>query len=153
MNRKKTPVLIILLSLLISYSCREREENFQKEITPKHSSPFVVIREETLHVEISNTEKKRAAGLMFRDKLAENRGMLFIFEQERPLMFWMKNTTIPLSIAFINSKGLIVDIQDMKPMTSDGYVSRFPGIYALEVNQGWFKKHSIRIGDTVSFHF
>lgn len=90
---------------------------------------------------------------MFREKLDENRGMLFIFENERLLLFWMRNTKVPLSIAFINSKEIIVDIQDMEPMTETGHRSRFPAIYALEVNQGWFKKHNVKIGDTVSLHF
>jgi len=90
---------------------------------------------------------------MFREKLDENRGMLFIFENEKLLLFWMRNTKVPLSIAFINSKEIIVDIQDMEPMTETEHRSRFPAIYALEVNQGWFKKHNVRIGDTVSLHF
>ncbi len=113
----------------------------------------VVIKSDTLFVEVAVTPEEREIGLMYREFLPENNGMLFIFEQESRLSFWMKNTFIPLSIAFINSDGIIVDIQQMEPMTTKSHISRFPAKYALEVNKGWFKKHRIAVGDTVRFLF
>lgn len=113
----------------------------------------VVIKSDTLFVEVAITPQEREEGLMYREFLPENNGMLFIFEEESRLSFWMKNTFIPLSIAFINSKGVIVDIQQMVPMTTVSHVSKLPAKYALEVNKGWFKKHNIAVGDTVKFLF
>ncbi len=113
----------------------------------------VVIKSDTLFVEVAVTPQEREIGLMYREFLPENNGMLFIFEQESHLSFWMKNTFIPLSIAFINSKGIIVDIQQMEPMTINSHISKLPAKYALEVNKGWFKKHHIAVGDTVKFLF
>jgi len=113
----------------------------------------VVIGNDTLFVEVAVTEEERALGLMYREFLPENGGMLFIFEDEDYLSFWMKNTMIPLSIAFINSDGVIVDIQDMEPYTTTPHVSKKPAQFALEVNQGWFKKHGVKVGDRVKFIF
>jgi uncharacterized membrane protein (UPF0127 family) len=79
----------------------------------------------------------------------EDRGMLFVFGEEQELSFWMKNTLIPISIAFIHSEGRIVDIQDMKPLDDDppSYVSAEPARYALEVNQGFFEERGIKVAD------
>jgi uncharacterized protein len=100
-------------------------------------------------VEIADDTSERGLGLMYRTALAEDRGMLFVFPGEERLSFWMKNTLIPLSIAFIDSEGRIVDIQDMKPLDDDppSYVSAKPAKYALEVNQGFFEERGIKVGD------
>jgi uncharacterized membrane protein (UPF0127 family) len=102
-----------------------------------------------VRVEIADDAFEIARGLMYRTTLAENRGMLFIFEGEQTLSFTMKNTLIPLSIAFIGSEGRIVDIQDMKPLDDDppSYVSARPAQYALEVNQGFFEERGVQVGD------
>ena len=102
-----------------------------------------------VRVEIADNASEHARGLMYRTTLAENRGMLFIFEGEQKLSFTMKNTLIPLSIAFIGSEGRIVDIQDMKPLDDDppSYVSARPAQYALEVNQGFFEERGVEVGD------
>jgi hypothetical protein len=86
---------------------------------------------------------------MHRTALAENRGMLFVFRREEQLSFWMKDTLIPLSIAFIDSEGRIVDIQNMKPLDDDppSYVSAEPARYALEVNRGFFEERGVEVGD------
>ena len=86
---------------------------------------------------------------MHRDSLAPDHGMLFVYEQEEHLSFWMKNTLIPLSIAFIDAAGKIVDIQDMMPLSEESKKSAYPARYALELNQGWFEKHGVRTGDAV----
>ena len=102
-----------------------------------------------VRVEIADSDSERARGLMHRTALAENRGMLFVFRSEERLSFWMKDTLIPLSIAFMDSEGRIVDIQDMKPLDDDppSYVSARPAQYALEVNQGFFEERGVEVGD------
>jgi uncharacterized membrane protein (UPF0127 family) len=103
-----------------------------------------------VRVEIADDEAELARGLMYRTALAEDRGMLFVFEGEQRLSFWMKNTLIPLSIAFMDSEGRIVDIQDMRPLDDDppSYVSAEPAQYALEVNQGFFEERGVEVGDS-----
>ena len=101
-----------------------------------------------LEVEIADDDRERQRGLMERTELAENAGMLFVFEQEQPLSFWMKNTLIPLSVAYIDSDGRIIDIQDMEPLDTTSHPSAEPAQYALEVNQGFYEEHGIEVGDT-----
>lgn len=109
----------------------------------------LLIKDKKLFVEVARTEREKTRGLMFRSQLAENEGMLFIYEEEEILSFWMKNTFLPLSIAFIDRHGRIVDIQDMEPFSLDTHRSARPAQYALEVNRGWFQKNGIKIGDVV----
>jgi uncharacterized membrane protein (UPF0127 family) len=111
----------------------------------------------TLQVEVADTAASRAQGLMHRPRLAENAGMLFIFDEPGHWGFWMKNTLIPLSIAFIDQDWRIVDIVDMDvaPDPTAGpftiYESKKPFRYALEVNQGLFKRKSLGIGASGTF--
>ncbi|MBP7736030.1 MAG: DUF192 domain-containing protein [Spirochaetes bacterium] len=101
-------------------------------------------RQVPLIVEIADTEPLRTKGLMNRREMTQGRGMLFVFDRESRHNFWMKNTFIPLSIAYISSTGVINEIYDMKPLdTSVTYPSAMPARYALEVNQGWFRKNNI----------
>lgn len=100
-------------------------------------------------VEIADTDEERQTGLMGRTALPEDAGMLFVFGAEQQLSFWMKDTLIPLSIAFIDSEGRIVDIQDMQPLDETSHPSAAPAQYALEVNQGFFGARGIQVGDTV----
>jgi len=102
-----------------------------------------------LNVEVADTAEKRARGLMLRTSLAEDDGMLFVFEGESKAGFYMKDTLIPLSIAFIDANGTIVDIQDMQPQTTDVHYSEKPYRYAVEANQGWYGKKGIVVGDKV----
>ena len=103
-----------------------------------------------VRVEIADSPEEQATGLMNRTALAEDRGMLFVFPGEEVRSFWMKNTHIPLSIAYLDSEGRIVDLQDMKPLDDEEphYVSAEPARYALEVNQGFFEEHGVEVGDT-----
>lgn len=114
-------------------------------------------RRVTLEVEVADTVATRARGLMHRPWLAEYAGMLFLFESPQRLAFWMKNTWIPLSIAFIDAGWRIVDLQDMDPPAPGGeipiYVSRQQAQYALEVNQGFFARHGIGVGARVVFRW
>src|SRR5919107_3504128 len=102
-----------------------------------------------VQVEIADTEAERQTGLSRRPTLAEDAGMLFIFDQEQPLSFWMKDTLIPLSIAYISTEGRVVDIQDMQPLDETPHPSAEPAQYALEVNQGFFAERGVAVGDTV----
>lgn len=102
-----------------------------------------------VEVEIADDEAKRLKGLMGRTELAENAGMLFVFEEEQPRSFWMKNTLIPLSIAYIDAEERIIDTQEMQPLDETVHPSAGPAMYALEVNQGFFKERGVEVGDRV----
>lgn len=99
-----------------------------------------------LTVEVAGTDATRMQGLMHRRILPENRGMLFVFREVTHHAMWMMNTHIPLSVAFLDERGLIVNIADMQPHTRDTHAATKPAKYALEVNQGWFAKRGIKPG-------
>ncbi|MGR9106680.1 MAG: DUF192 domain-containing protein [Gammaproteobacteria bacterium] len=101
-------------------------------------------------VELAVTEQEKTCGLSFRDALADDQGMLFVFSSDRNMTFWMKDTRIPLSIAFLESSGTILNILDMKPMdTTARYHSAGLARYALEMPVGWFAEHHVKTGDQV----
>jgi uncharacterized membrane protein (UPF0127 family) len=102
-------------------------------------------------VEVARSFDERARGLMYRTELPEDQGMLFIFGNRANQSFWMKNTYLPLSIAFIDASGTIISIQDMEPLDDETmHRSPKPALWALEMNQGWFVENGISVGDTVS---
>lgn len=112
----------------------------------------VMIGEHRLTVEVVATPEKRSIGLMFRETLPEDRGMLFVFAGPYTGAFWMRNTRIPLSIAFIGQDRRILNIEDMQPFDEvTQHAPRGAAFYALEVNQGWFAARGIQPGDTVAF--
>ncbi|MDR2923864.1 MAG: DUF192 domain-containing protein [Treponema sp.] len=100
-------------------------------------------------VEIARTDAERAKGLMYRKSLPDGEGMLFVFDRDQQLSFWMKNTIIPLSIAFIASDGHIMEIKDMQPNDLTSVRSSRSVRYALEVPQGWFGRVTVKPGDIV----
>jgi uncharacterized membrane protein (UPF0127 family) len=102
-------------------------------------------------VEIADNPMARYIGLRGRESMPEDQGMLFVYSAEAPRTYTMANTPIPLSIAFIDSERRIIDIQDMKPLDDEppGYDSAEPAQYALEVNQGFFEKNGVKLGDRV----
>lgn len=103
-----------------------------------------------LVVELAATHQSRACGLSNRLALDENHGMLFVYAKSDLRSFWMKATWIPLSIAFLDDSGTIINIEIMSPgQTQERYHSSMPATYALEVNQGWFRLHGIKAGDRV----
>jgi len=102
-----------------------------------------------LMAEIAATPEDRATGLMHRFSLRPDHGMLFVFERPEPQSFWMKNTYIPLSIAFIGADGRILNIDDMAPQTETPHGSKGPAMFALEMRRGWFAERGIRAGDRV----
>ena len=102
-----------------------------------------------LTVEVPRTSEEFSRGLMFRESLPEDRGMLFVFGEDTQTGFWMKDTSIALSIAFIAEDGTILGIQDMEPLSTEVHQPPGPYRYALEVNQGWFRRHDFGPGDRV----
>ncbi|GHU79849.1 hypothetical protein FACS189462_5600 [Spirochaetia bacterium] len=101
----------------------------------------------SMEVELARTDQEHSQGLMHRKNLEDGKGMLFIFERDQIMSFWMKNTLIPLSIAFIASDGRIIEIKDMEPLNETPVRSSRSVRYALEVPQGWFSRAGIGIGD------
>ena len=99
-----------------------------------------------INAEVAATPEQREIGLMFRTSMPAGDGMLFVFERPSKQCFWMKNTLIPLSVAFLADDGSVVNIDDMKPQTLDGHCSTKPVRFVLEMNEGWFAKRGIRAG-------
>ena len=109
----------------------------------------LVVGGEVFRVEQAVTPEQRREGLMYRDRLGEREGMLFVFDEEQILTFWMRNTSLPLSIAFIDARGMIVHITDMVPFSEVPVSSRVPARFALEVNKGAFERAGVAVGDLV----
>ena len=102
-------------------------------------------------MEIADTLETQEKGLMGRDSLDEDKGMLFVYDRDARKSFWMKNTKIPLSLAYIATDGTIREIYDMEPLSTKIVDSKYSVRYVLEVNQGAFERHGIKIGDKVEF--
>lgn len=107
------------------------------------------IRGHALRVEVADDDESRRTGLMHRRSMGENQGMLFVYEAPGLHAMWMKNTLIPLSVAFIDRDGRIINIEDMAPQTLDTHGATADASYSLEVNLGWFAKRGIKPGDRV----
>ncbi len=107
------------------------------------------IKKHEIRAEVASTEQDRMRGLMFRDKLAENGGMIFLYPRAEASAMWMKNTRIALSVAFIDANGRILNIADMEPLSEKAHASSGAAAYALEMNRGWFRKQGIKAGDLV----
>ncbi len=107
------------------------------------------IKSHEIRVEVANTEKSMRTGLMFRDRLAEDSGMIFVYSLPDIQAMWMKNTRIPLSVAFADTNGRILNIEDMEPLSEKAHRSRGAAAYALEMNRGWFSQHGIGPGDRI----
>jgi len=103
-----------------------------------------------VHAEVAKTDASRQRGLMFRESMKPNEGMLFVFDAPDRQCFWMQNTLIPLSIAFIADDGTISNMADMQPHRTEPHCSRGAVRYALEMNQGWFAERGIKEGSTVN---
>ena len=148
--KRKAAALFVALICLAAASCQKGNPKLKTKTLRIAASSGKAV---TLVAEIADTPQTREKGYMFRKNIPDGTGMLFVFESDRVLNFWMKNTPTPLSIAYIDYKGVIKDIFDMKPfdlkdITSTGYVR-----YALEVPQGWFGRVGIKAGDKLSLDF
>lgn len=155
-------LLFFAVILVLPFTSCSNKQEIQQEQRVQQRSPKpqsrgnlqkLTIDTTTVWVEIAQDNLTRTKGLMFRNDMPEDQGMLFIFEVPQMLSFWMKNTYLPLDIAFIDHKGVITDIHQMAPLdTVPRYASSVPTLYALEVNQGFFAKKGIRVGDVVQMY-
>ena len=149
-----TLLIIIFLTLSCSQNSQQNSlEILSKETQDTHKEPFFEINNCRFHLEIAKTVNERSQGLMNRNELPENRAMLFIFENEDYLNFWMKNTYIHLDILFLSKNFEILDIQSMQPQKLNSnellpiYTSIKPAKYAIELNSGLLKKCKIEVGE------
>lgn len=131
---KHLPALIFVLCLMPAIASAAMP---QIELT---------IHKHVLTAEVAGNDADRMQGLMHRRMLPENRGMLFVFQNVAHHGMWMMNTYIPLSVAFIDESGVIINIEDMQPHTRDSHSAKKPVRYALEMNLGWFRKRGIKPG-------
>ncbi|MEX2442872.1 MAG: DUF192 domain-containing protein [Alkalispirochaeta sp.] len=109
----------------------------------------LTVGDHVFQVEIADTPESRRQGLMFRENLGQDEGMLFVFPDSQMRSFWMKDTPLPLSIAYISARGRILEIRNMEPYSEEPVRSRFPARYALEVNRGRFSQVGISEGDEI----
>lgn len=103
-----------------------------------------------INAQVAATPRQRETGLMYRTEMPLGEGMVFVFENASDLCFWMKNTRIPLTAAFISDDGTIINLEDMKPMTTDSHCAKKPARFVLEMNQGWFAKRGIKEGQKLN---
>lgn len=140
--------LLILFCLLITFlcSCTNKSKLPKTDLTITRQDSSTI----SINVEIAKTPETRQHGYMERKVIPDGTGMIFVFESDQILAFYMKNTPHPLSIAYIDSHGKIRDIFDMKPYSLESIISTTSVRYALEVPQGWFDKNQIKKGDYIS---
>jgi len=131
---------VALLLAVVSFTAIAADEPPTRTLT---------IRDQKLQIELATTPETRALGLMNRFSLRTDHGMLFVFEAPQPLAFYMKNTYVPLSIAFVDSRGKILNIEDMRPLDESTHWSKGMARYAIEMRQGWFAGKGIGPGDMV----
>lgn len=141
-------IIIITLSLLTV--CAAADNKAQEKL-PTQTITIINNNGDEVEIlaELADSESERAKGLMFRKNLAGGEGMLFVYDKDQIMSFWMKNTILPLSIAFITRDGLITEIFDMKPESIAPVRSTRSVRYALEVPQGWFARQNIGAGSQV----
>ncbi|EHQ52369.1 hypothetical protein ECTPHS_06742 [Ectothiorhodospira sp. PHS-1] len=141
-------LLALLSTLLLITACLPAQEQDGQAV----ADPAVIslrIGDHPLTAEVADTAPLRARGLMFRESLPPDHGMLFVWEQPEPVAMWMLNTPLPLSVAFIDAQGRILNIARMQPHSRTLHHSAGPARYALEMPQGWFEDRGIPPGDEV----
>lgn len=148
-HRGKQPgigLICCLCFVLTGVNCMARGLTFEtRELTIETAQGKVI----PISVEMARTDEERSQGLMNRKSLTDGKGMLFVFEKDQILSFWMKNTLIPLSIAFISSEGKILEIHDMEPGDMNPLHSSRSARYALETPQAWFSRAGVAVGDVL----
>jgi uncharacterized membrane protein (UPF0127 family) len=142
-----------VLALLLC-SCAAQDGSAQGRAKKLAAETLLVTKADgrtvSLSAEIAANDEDRGRGLMFRKTLSDGEGMLFVFESDQRLSFWMKNTTVPLSIAYVSSDGRIIEIKDMEPLSLAPVESERSVRFALEVPRGWFARAGAAAGDTLS---
>ena len=139
---KQTLIATLFITLLLYSGLSQAQQRF--------SLTTLNIGVHLIQAEVALSESERAQGLMFRDQLGQNEGMVFRFTNTNQVCMWMKNTLLPLSVAFMDEEGKIINIEDMQQQTLDAHCAKKPARYALEMNLGWFRKKNIRQGNVIS---
>lgn len=124
-----------------------------QERLPPPGHAWVIFEADTVDAEVARTQEERAQGLMYRESLAKGKGMLFVFPDSQIRSFWMKNTFIPLDIAYLDAELTIVDIKAMEPESATSLPSALPAMFALEVPLGWFEEMGISVGSRARLVF
>ncbi len=144
----------IIVCAMASIGCNKEEPARTPNRLPALETVKFELNGTPVEIEIAYTIAESTQGLMYRDSMPDDHGMLFVYSEPRFMGFWMKNTKIPLSIAFIRDDLIVSNIKDMKPHhgqfdPTERYESKYQCLYALEMNQGWFVKHGIKAGDKI----
>lgn len=159
MARIFRPLYLILLVALFGWTCADRPKSQDRPIASmfQHDGTLTFLRGDstvlaTINIEIAESPQRRETGMMGRPTLDENNGMLFIFEEDQELAFWMMNTLVSLDMVFVNSRMEIVTIQaKATPFSTESYRASKPGMYVVEVNAGFCEQHGIQEGDMIRF--
>jgi hypothetical protein len=150
--RSSASALLLAALLALAPAAPLGAQQAPARVEPQPTLPKIEIQA-GLHViraEVADAVDTRMRGLMMREKLGSNEGMLFVFDQKAGHCFWMKNTLLALSIAFVDDDGTIANIEDMKPQTEDSHCPLRPIRYALEMEQGWFARRGLKAGTKLS---
>ena len=142
-NARRWRTALAVLALVISGPLLARDRGQPQMNLPRADLSAGMFR---IDAQLALSPEQRETGLMFREKMPDQEGMLFVFEQPGVQCFWMRNTLLPLTAAFVADDGTIVNLADMKPLTEDSHCSAKPVRFVLEMNQGWFAKHGIKAG-------
>ena len=148
-GRKNGAIAVLVAAALFFASCMTESSKEIRNLTLKRADGSTV----SVRAEIASTPAQQSRGLMNRKNIPDGTGMLFVFDKDERLRFWMKDTPHPLSIAYIDSSGRIRDIYDMTPFSLAPVESSVSVRYALEVPQGWFDRVNIKVGDTLALDF
>lgn len=140
---------LFLLTVLVSASFISSPRAWSKDVAAPLPTIALKVGNQTIRAEIAATDETRQKGLMFREKMAPNTGMLFVFPDIAYHAMWMRNTPLPLAVAFMDDAGKIVSIHEMLPFTETTHQAAGPARYALEMNSEWFKRNQVKAGDTI----
>lgn len=140
---------IVFSCAVLVFACCQGETRWVNEPAEHTGLHRLTIGEAVVYVDIARASSAREQGLMYRKSLPENEGMLFVYARPGERSFYMKNTYIPLSLAYIDGRGEIFQLVQMEPLDETSRISEKPAQYVLEVNRGWFVRHGIQIGDKV----
>ncbi len=144
---KKLIAVFLVFTVFITVSCANNNEGLEKQMLTITKTDGTTI---TLDAEIARTEEEKNFGYMERENIPEGTGMLFVFERDQIMNFWMKNTPTALTIAYIDSRGTIREMYDMTPFSLAGVTGTVSCRYALEVPKGWFMKNGIEVGSKIN---
>lgn len=145
---RSLPCRLVILCLFLCCACSGNDAEAPRVEDGEGTLYLIELGGHSLAVEVAVTQMEQRKGLMFREKLPEDHGMLFIFQHPMRLKFWMKNTSIPLDIGYFDQKGILKEIHSLRPFDLDAVESRGHDLqFALEVNRGWFSRNGIGLGD------